>query len=489
MRSLRTKITAAFLAPTLIIVLLFGLLTYFASRQGLEDELGRRLISVGQTLSSQLSDVDVEQISRLTQDNGRVIARLKDRLTKAKDTTGVERVFLFNKELKSLVDTQETAFGQVLHAQAADSVELERVFAHAEPRTSVLFAGPEGTLYKTGYAPVMREGEVVAVIGVEASAEFFVLLRNFASVMTFLGLIALLLMMLVSAVVSRRITKPVRALVASADNLGKGDYTTPIPSPAGRWRDEIALLSESFEEMRKEVLSRDRQTQMMLSGIAHEVRNPLGGMKLFVGLLKEDLSDRPDESEKVQKIERELNYLDRVVTDFLDFARHQAPDMERFRAATLLAEIDSLMSAECAGVGARIELACEPEEVELTADRQKLRRAIINCVRNAYQACETSDVTIRIEVKEVGERRHIEIRDNGPGIPEDTLKEILTPFFTTKEKGSGLGLSLTNRIMEEHGGSMTIESEVGSGTTVRFDLPFNAEIEAEEMNIPEGWLG
>src|SRR5690606_39633791 len=68
---------------------------------------------------------------------------------------------------------------------------------------------------KTGYAPVMREGEVVAVIGVEASAEFFVLLRNFASVMTFLGLVGLLLMMLVSAVVSRRITKPVRALVAS----------------------------------------------------------------------------------------------------------------------------------------------------------------------------------------------------------------------------------------------------------------------------------
>ncbi|MEC9443175.1 MAG: ATP-binding protein, partial [Myxococcota bacterium] len=88
--------------------------------------------------------------------------------------------------------------------------------------------------------------------------------------------------------------------------------------------------------------------------------------------------------------------------------------------------------------------------------------------------------------------RVIEIKDQGSGIPEEKLAEILTPFFTTKEKGSGLGLALTGKIIEQHGGQMTIDSTVGEGTTVRFVLPFDPNIEQAaraQAAIPEGWLG
>jgi len=491
MRSLRTKIIGAFLIPTLAIILLYGLLTYFASRQGLEDELGKRLVSIGQSVAAQMSDgVDAEQISRLGEDNTRVIARIREKLEKVRGATDVARLFVFDRELKSLIDTDDSvAFGQTLHAQAADNLELDRVFTEGATKTSVLFSGPDGTLYKTGYAPIYVENDVVAVVGVEASAGYFDLLTNLASVLTVLGALGLLLVVLVGSLVARKITQPVRKLMGSAQNLGKGDYTTPIPAVTGVSRDEISVLGESFEEMRREILGRDRQTQMMLSGIAHEVRNPLGGMKLFVGLLREDLEGRTEEIDKIQKIERELNYLDRVVTDFLDFARHQAPELERFRAVELLAEVDSLMSAECADAGARMMLSVEPEDLELTADRQKLRRALINCVRNAYQACLENPVKIQISVTAPRDGwRRISIDDTGPGIPEHVMDEILTPFFTTKEKGSGLGLSLTQKIMEQHGGTMHIASEVGEGTTITFELPFDPQIESAQT-VPDGWLG
>lgn len=491
--NLRSKIIGTFLIPTLTIILLYGLLTYFASRQGFEDELGKRLVSIGQAVTAQMSDgVDAEQLSRLSEDNTRVIARLQEKLDRVRKTTDVARVFIFDKELKSLVDTDtNVGFGQVLHAQAADAVELQGVFQGVESATSVLFSGPDGSRYKTGYAPVILEGQVVAVVGVEASATYFDLLTNLAQVLTFLGALGILLVVLVGTVLSRKIAQPVRTLVASAQNLGKGDYTTPIPVMEGMSRDEISFLGESFEEMRKEILGRDRQTQMMLSGIAHEIRNPLGGMKLFVGLLEEDLTahDRREDLEKVQKIARELVYLDRVVTDFLDFARHGTPDIERFRAAELLGDVDSLMSGECQDAGVRIDLNVDPEDTEITADKQKLRRALINCVRNAYQACQEPGAVVEISVSiPAPDMRRIIVRDTGPGIPPEVLSEILTPFFTTKEKGSGLGLSLTQKIIEQHEGQMRIESEVGQGTRVIFDLPFDETLSSSHA-IPEGWLG
>jgi len=259
--------------------------------------------------------------------------------------------------------------------------------------------------------------------------------------------------------------------------------------------DEIAFLGRAFEEMRRSIVGRDHQMQMMLSGIAHEVRNPLGGMELFCGLLAEDLrsAEGPEADQmldKVAKIQRELDYLDRVVNDFLDFARNVPPDLERFEARALLADIEDLLQGEVGDAGCRLDLSCDPEDVDLTADRQKLRRALINVVRNAYQACgDGGQISVLVQTDGPGARR-IVVRDDGPGIPPERIAEVLTPFFTTKEKGSGLGLALSQRILEQHGGELRVESEAGAGTTIEFVLPFDDGLAAARaQEVPQGWLG
>ncbi len=496
--SLRNKVIGVFLLPTLLIVLVNGFLAYFAARQGLEDELGKRLVSICQTLSADLSEsIEAAQIARLDPSKHRVLQRLRDKLESTRKRTGVRRVFLFDRDLHSLVDTRDDiTFGQQLFEVETDRVELQHTFQAGAPATSVLFKDEHGAFYKTGYAPITQDGKVVAVVGVEASAEYFDLLRNFASVLTVLGAVGLLLVILAGTLFARALVRPVNRLVDAASRLGEGHFDEPVVDDphAKTDGDEIDFLAASFEEMRRSILSRDRQMQMMLSGIAHEVRNPLGGMELFCGLLREDLDDEPDTEatrqklDKLDKINRELSYLEKVVKDFLAFARHLPLEVERFSAADFGDEVRGLLAGEVDAAGCTLAVDVV-EGVELTADREKLRRALINLVRNAYQACDAQGaITVEVTAPDA-EHRQICVRDDGPGIPADKLDDILTPFFTTKEKGSGLGLALTQQIVERHGGTMDIDSGVGDGTTIRILIPFDPAIEPVASHIPKGWLG
>lgn len=491
-KSLRSKLIGVFLLPTFVSMVLYGFLAYFATRHGLEDELGKRLVAVGQTLSAQWSEgFDADQIARLDPSKQRVISRLQAELTATQTRTDVRRIFVFDANSRSLVDSEASvAFGARLYELEAHRSEVQRVFERGAASTSVLFAGQDGVLYKTGFVPITSEGEVVAAVGVEASASYFDLLTNFASALTILAILALLLIVVVATVFSRRLVAPINNLVEAAHRLGRGELHEPVAASGGG--DEIAFLSRAFEEMRTDIVDRDATMQLMLSGIAHEVRNPLGGMELFCGLLREDLIDAPPSSsqadmlDKVGKIQRELTYLNQVVNDFLDFARDAPLECERFSATTFVAEVHELLGGEVLEQGAILEVDAE-DDVELTADRQKLRRALINIVRNAAQA---GAPTIRIRAYADGAQRVLDVVDDGPGIPADKLEEVFAPFVTTKEKGSGLGLALTRRIVEQHHGEISLTSEVGRGTTVRFTLPFDTSIEATKSTaIPEGWLG
>lgn len=489
-QSLRSKLIGVFLLPTFVSMVLYGFLAYFATRHGLEDELGKRLVAVGQAVSAQWSEgIDADQLARLDESKQRVISRLQGELIATRDRTEVRRIFVFDANSQSLLDSEpNVAFGSRIYELEPHRREVRQVFDHATASTSVLFAGEDGVLYKTGFVPVTSEGQVVAAIGVEASASYFDLLTNFASALTFLAILALLLIVVVATVFSRRLVAPINNLVDAAHRLGRGELHEPVAPSGGE--DEIAFLSSAFEEMRRDIVQRDDTMQLMLSGIAHEVRNPLGGMELFCGLLREDLldSDSPaqnDMLDKVGKIQRELTYLDRVVNDFLDFARDVPLECERFDAASFVDEVRDLLGGEVFDGGATLRVSAG-DEVELTADRQKLRRALINIVRNAAQAGAT---TIDVDVTAAGDDRILTVTDDGPGIPAERLEEVFAPFVTTKEKGSGLGLALTRRIVAQHRGTMELTSEVGSGTTVRFVLPFDESLEASAAAIPEGWLG
>jgi signal transduction histidine kinase len=225
-----------------------------------------------------------------------------------------------------------------------------------------------------------------------------------------------------------------------------------------------------MEEMRQRIQAREREMQMMLSGIAHEVRNPLGGIELYAGLLREELAADEKKAARVRKIERELAHLKAVVNDFLDYTRRTPLERGPVELAPYLQDLAGLAASDAAGRGVRVAVAVEPAEARVVADADKLRRALLNLVRNGIQAMPEGG-ELRLEARLSGGRVVLSVRDTGVGMSEEVRREIFTPFFTTRERGSGLGMAFVKRIVEEHGGEVGVESVPGAGTTVTLTLP------------------
>jgi len=271
------------------------------------------------------------------------------------------------------------------------------------------------------------------------------------------------LVVAVSVMMSALIARPIRALSGAAARIGRGDLQSPVE---GTSRDEIGFLAATMDEMRRELRARDERMQLMLSGIAHEVRNPLGGIELFSGILRDELPADAPARGHVARIERELAYLKAVVEEFLEYARRAEPQPERIELAAFCAELLELVSSEAAAGG--VTLSCEVAGSVVSADRQQLKRALLNLVRNAVQAAAGGTAGVRARAE--AERTIIEVYNSGAPIPPDVRERIFEPFFTTKEKGTGLGLAFARDIVRDHGGAIEVTSDEG-GTVFRLSLP------------------
>jgi len=205
----------------------------------------------------------------------------------------------------------------------------------------------------------------------------------------------------------------------------------------------------------------------MMAGIAHEVRNPLGGLELYAGLLREALAAQPERLDEVARIEREVGHLKTVVNEFLEFARRPALRLEAVALRSLFDEIREL--AQAAG-SASVTVAA-PDGLAVRADGPQLRRALLNLARNAVAAA-GRDGQVRIAAeRSAADRVRIEIRDDGPGVAPELREKIFTPFFTTREKGTGLGLAFVREIVRDHGGDVIVSDALGGGSVFAFELP------------------
>ncbi len=448
-----------------------GFFDYRFSRNLLEDELGASLSSIAATLASQVSAERVLSIAE-GDDKGegsRTFRSLTRELTEAKSASGAQRVFAFDREGRVRLDV-----GGGLPAMAAvpellrDGAELDEVWNGKRSASQVLFEGNDGRLYKTGYAALWRDGKVAGAIGVEGSAEFFGPLRTLARSFFVLMAVTLLVLAAAALVTARGLSIPLERLVAAATRIGKGDLSTKV---APERTVEIGLLAGQLELMRDALESRDRQLKMMLGGVAHEVKNPLGGIELFAGLLHEELSsvspNASDALEHTSRIRRELDYLKRIVDDFLAFAREQKMAKSPFGAVGWMQTAVDVLTGDARQKSVRLVL--QAEGATLDGDFNLLTAALVNLVKNAVQASPEGKQVTLLGRSENG-RYVVEVGDEGAGVAGELQARIFEPFFTTREKGTGLGLPLARKLIEAHHGTLTVESVPGK-TTFRLTLP------------------
>ena len=468
---LLTRLLLGTLVPTVLALGAFGVLAHEVARRVLDDELGRRLAlaaagTAGMILPEQVTALADGDTASLT------YANVRRKLELARARFDVRRAALVSKDLIARADTDVAAtVGVEAHELGADRLELARAAA-GTAASSPLFVGHDEIPHKRGYAAIgggELAGEVVGFVVVEASADYFVSLVAFRRRLILAGVGALAVVLLVTVAMARRVSRPVVRLAAAAEQIGRGDLEHRVPVTT---RDEIGFLARTLDDMRAALKARDERLQMMLAGIAHEVRNPLGGLELYAGLLREALQEQPERLEEVGRIEREVQYLKVVVSEFLDYARRPALELAPVAIRELLGEIRDLAAAD----GVEIDIDGD-SALSVRADAGQLRRALLNLTRNAVAAAArahpdgSGQVHLRACAASNGDRVMIQVDDDGAGVDPALREKIFTPFFTTREKGTGLGLAFVREIVRDHGGAIHVENAPSGGARFWFDLP------------------
>ena len=218
----------------------------------------------------------------------------------------------------------------------------------------------------------------------------------------------------------------------------------------------------------REVTERNRELETLSAKVAHEIRNPLLSIKGLVQLLARGGSGDRDQK-RFHVVLSEVERLEGIVTDYLSFARpFDGLRLVDAGLGNVLREVASVVEAQAAVQ--RVGLVVEAERVNLAVDENKLKQALLNLLTNALEATPAGG-TIRLSATAARDRAEIVVSDSGRGIPAEVLARVGTPFFTTREQGTGLGVAIARGIVEQHGGELSIDSGSGGGTRVLISLP------------------
>ncbi|MFH1009046.1 MAG: ATP-binding protein [Candidatus Latescibacterota bacterium] len=295
---------------------------------------------------------------------------------------------------------------------------------------------------------------------------------------------AVVLLILVGAgaavFVTRRVTRPILALVQGTQEVAQGNLSFQVRTRA---KDEIGALIESFNRMTEDLRSnREKliQAERMAAWrdvarrIAHEIKNPLTPIELSLVRLGRRL-DRSDEAytqlfeECASAIRRQVESLRDMATEFSEFARMPEPKLSPCDLNGIVEEMLHLQGMEERNILVRKELSDPLPGV--MGDQAQLRRALMNLMKNAVEAMAEGG-TLRVSSAKEGEYVRVVIADTGGGMSEETARKMFDPYFTTKSKGTGLGMAIVRGILEAHGGTIEVKSVLGEGTEVVVRLPW-----------------
>ncbi len=313
-----------------------------------------------------------------------------------------------------------------------------------------------------------------------------------------------LLLILIIALVSWRFTRPIQELSNAAIRVSSGDFDFSVPATQ---RDEVGALTRAFNEMLAGLRSkreleeklqraeRSALTGRIAAGIAHEIRNPLSFINLTIDFMRDKFAPtaeaaRADYTKLCDSVKDEIARLNRMVSDFLSYGRPARLRLREINAREMVEEVVSLVRAQADQQGVSLSVLEEPSDDGAAAtayfqgDAEQLKTCFSNLAINAVQAMADGGA-LKITLRPQKNNIEFEVADTGPGIAPEALGQIFEPYFSTKETGIGLGLALTRKLIEDHGGQIMVNSEVGFGTTFTVILPREAAESPHPSSLPQ----
>jgi signal transduction histidine kinase len=290
----------------------------------------------------------------------------------------------------------------------------------------------------------------------------------------------------VAVVLAQVVVRPIHVIRSGLSRLGKGDLGATLDLKGDEFKDLGDVFASVTNQLKAAIPDSAKRAQLLelsrrvtalgrlTAGVAHEVKNPLNAMTIHLELLKQKLSAGTQAGAietHVDIISREIRRLDDVVQGFLKFARPEELTLKPVPPGELIDEVLKTLAVEANVTGVALESAVSPDLPSIEADPGIFRQALLNLAKNAVQAMPNGGTLTMAAAPTKDGRVEIRVADTGVGIPPEHLAKIFDLYFTTKQSGTGIGLSLVYRTVQLHNGDIDVESTPGVGTTFVIKMP------------------
>jgi len=391
---------------------------------------------------------------------------------------GVDTVTIFFGDLRVSTNVREDG-ARAIGTRVSQAV-FDTVLTQGEPFTGIAYVVNEWFI--TRYVPLFdHRGEVVGSLYVGARrATFIELQRTLRNRIALVSLVAIAPVALLAFPIAHLITHPLEEMARASHQVAQGNTRVRIPN---RGVGEVAVLGQAFnamiaelEETQAQLIRKEKLASMgqLAAGVAHQLNNPLGTILLFSDIVLQDLPEGTQGHEDVQMIAQEAHRAKEIVTALLNFARQQKVWAQPTALDVMLHELIERARQQPAYEHVQIVEQIAPDLPQIEADPAQLPNVFVNLMDNAADAMsERGTLTIQADPSPDRQSVIVQITDTGVGIPPENIKEVFSPFFTTKPlgKGTGLGLSIAYGIVKVHHGAIQVKSQIGKGTTFTITLP------------------
>jgi two-component system, NtrC family, sensor kinase len=423
------------------------------------------------------------------------------------DDTEVGTATVFQDDVRVSTNVRVANGARAIATRASAEV-AETVLARGVPFSSRAFVVRDW--YIAAYAPIRDpQGATIGMLYVGTlERPYLDSLNRHLAVLLGITLLGMGLVGVVAIVVAQRLARPVRRIADAARRLAGGDFSVRVQSESTA---EIADLAEGFNRMTEDLARAQAELQAwgknlerkvdertnelktvhtymaraerlaaigkLAAGVAHEINNPLTGVLTNASLMLADLPPEDSRREDLQSIVDETLRCRTIVKGLLDFARQTKPQKQLVDVAGVVADVVGLVRNQASFRNITVESDLVRGAPTVMADRDQLCQVVLNVVLNAGEAMpEGGSLWLATRTADDGQKVVLEITDNGPGIPPEIRDRVLEPFFTTKKTGTGLGLSIAYGIMEQHGGTLQVQSPPEGGTRVLITLPVSSGV-------------
>ena len=313
-------------------------------------------------------------------------------------------------------------------------------------------------------------------------------------------LVVLLVATLIAALLLWRFTQPIKDLSKAAQRVAEGDFNFRVP--AASRRDEMGWLAVNFSEMITR-LSRTRELEARLNqaersavvgrlaaAIAHEIRNPLNYINLTLDHMRSTLA--PEDVQKRQlfgrltdQLKKEVARINTRITEFLKYTRPATLNLRPIDLRAAVTDALSMVEVQAAENGIETRVEQRDDIPAVRGDAESLRSVFTNLIINGMQAIDGGGGKLTIRLSNGDGCARIEVTDTGRGIPPENINQIFEPFFSTKDTGTGLGLAIVRKAIEDHGGTISVRSTPGEGTTFTVELLSGGDFGGQMSDVSE----